>query len=471
MAMEDSTIEIGEPVIQEGSVTLPHQEPGWIQETNRLLESGSDQEIQQRLADLHESDIAHLIDQLEEESHQLRLFSLLDHEIKGLVLNELDHQNARFLLKTLSPSELALIIREMDSDDARYLLSDMDLNTISEILSRMPLPDRITITELLSYPEDSAGALMSKEFAAVNEKDTVQKSIQTLRRILKEAEDIHTIFVLDEEGRYKGHLELSRLILANPRSGVKKIMNTELIPIPVNLDREETARFFTRYDFITLPVIDDRGVMLGRITVDDILEVVEEEASEDILRMGGVSGEEDLTTTLWKASLHRVIWLSVNLATAFLAASVVSLFQGVIGKMALLAALMPIVAGMGGNAASQTMAVVIRYIALGELAPKDLFFALRRESMLGLLNGLGMGLVAILVVYIITHNLALSAVLGSALLINMIVAAAAGTIIPLTLKRLKVDPAIASSIFVTTATDVLGFFTFLGLASLFFRYM
>lgn len=465
MGLDENTME--SPLESSAESAIPigqeHEE-----RMNRILELALEhrqEEISVLLNELHEPDIAYVLEHLDQEN-RLFLFHLLERKTQGLVLNELNEPVSLSIIATLSSAELADIIQDIESSEARYLLSDLDLNTISEILSRIPLAERINVTELLSYPEYSAGSIMSKEFAAVHEKDTVKKAIQTLRKIMKETDDIHTVFVIDDQGIYRGHIEISRLVLASPGTRVKRIMRTELMPIPVAMDQEEAAHFFTRYDFITLPVVDNRGVMLGRITVDDILEVVQEEASEDILRMGGVGGEETLVTPVIKASMRRIIWLLINMITAFLASYVVSLFKSTIGQVVILAALMPIVAGMGGNAAGQTMAVIIRNLALGELTSRNKKKAIIRELAMGGLNGLTMGSVAALTVYLVTDNLVLAGVISTAMFCNMIIAATMGTIIPLVLKRLKVDPAIASSIFVTTATDVLGFFIFLGLATL-----
>lgn len=441
------------------------EDPQWIDNFVKLIETHQTEEIQIRLNEFFPADIGAIFDRIDEE-HRFYLISLMDRETQGLVLIELDERYRNRILSTIPYSELTDIIREMESDEARYLLSDLPLNTISEILSRMPLLERINITELLSYPESTAGAIMSKEFVAVMETDTVKKAIQTIRRSSKEIEDIYTVFVTDSDGKYRGHVELSRLILANQQTRVKRIMDTELIPVPVHMDQEEVANFFTRYDFITAPVIDERGVMLGRITVDDILEVIQEEASEDILRMGGVGGEETLNTPVFRASFRRVVWLIVNLGTAFISASVVSLFESTISKVVVLAALMPIVAGLGGSAGGQTMAVIVRNIALGELGYHNTRTALLRELTLGILNGLILGSVAGSFVYFFTGETVLSFVIAAAILMNLVIAAGAGTMVPLILKHFNVDPALASSIFVQATTDILGFLLFLGLATL-----
>lgn len=452
------------------SIALDRNNPEWEQHLIQLINERRDDELIKFVEDLYTPDLAHLIERLDFEDG-LYLFNRLELETRGLVLIELEIPLKQKIVRSFSPEEIASIIREQESTEAAELLSDLELNQVSEVLSRMPLDERVDVTELLSYPEYTAGAMMAKEFVAVQEKSTVKHAIRTIRKISRETDDIHTVFVIDEEGKYRGHIDLSRLILSNPATRIKRITETELLPIPVHTDQEEVAHFFTRYDFITVPVVDSRGVMLGRITVDDVLEVIQEEASEDILRMGGVGESETLATPVFRASFRRVLWLLVNLLTAFLASSVVRLFETTISEAVILAALMPIVAGMGGNAAGQTMAVIIRNIALGELGSHNAKKVLLREFSLGVLNGIMLGLTTGLVVYLISGLPVLGLVMGSAMLFNMMVAATAGTVIPLGLKRWNIDPAIASSIFVTTATDVLGFFIFLGLAFLTLPYI
>ncbi len=442
----------------------------WPDKLEELLERNDPAALNDFLNQLFPADLARLVLSAGFEQGRVVL-ETLDPETRGEVLLELDDPQRRRYLDALSSTELANIVQAQESDEAVDLLAEMDQETVSEVLSQMPLEERINVAELLSYPENSAGSIMAKEFVAVHENDTVKKAIQTIRKISKEADDIHTVYVLDKEDKYRGHVNLNRLILANTRTRVKRIMEEDLLPIPVEMDREEVANFFTKYSFISAPVVDTHGVMLGRITVDDILDVVQEEASEDILRMGGVGGDETLTTPLLSASLNRITWLAVNLLTAFLASSVVRFFEDTISKVVVLAALMPIVAGMGGNAATQTIAIIVRNIALGQLSFANSSKALKREIILGILNGVTMGSITGVFVYFITGSRVLGGVICTAMITNMMVAAAAGTAIPVLLKRLNIDPAIASSIFVTTCTDVLGFFTFLGLAFLALPYI
>jgi magnesium transporter len=452
-------------------LSFDRDNPEWEKRLEELIDKRKLDKIKLFVSDLYSADIAYFIDQLDNED-AVFVFHLLEPETQGEVFLEMEDSVRARILETLTPENLISIIKEQESDIATDILAHIDPGNISHILSHLPLIERRQITELLSYAENTAGSLMAKEFVEVLEKDTVKKAIQTIRDISRYTDDIYMVFIVDEEGIYKGHIDLRKLILAKPQTKLSRIMETELLPIPHDMDQEDIANFFTRYDFISAPVVDSRGVLVGRITVDDILDVIQQEASEDILRMGGVSGDETLGTPIRVASSKRILWLSINLATAFLASFVVSLFSQTIEKVVILAALMPIVAGMGGNAATQTMALIIRNIALGEITFITGWRAIRREFVLGMLNGLGLGILTGGVTYLFTNNKpALSLVMGMAVFTNMIVAATFGAVVPILLKKFKVDPAIASAIFVTTFTDVLGFMTFLGLATIFLSFL
>lgn len=453
--------------------TVPFSRGDWKPHAVELLREKKFDELKPYLRELYAADISDFLGELDPEE-ALAVFKELEAQIQGEVLLELEERERQEILRLMEPRRIARIIKEMQSDQARDLVAALPRVSLSQVLNRLPLEERIVITELLSYPENTAGSIMAKEFVAVQDKDTVQKAIQTIRSISRETDDIYTVYVLDEEGRYRGHISLQKLILTSPRARLKKLIEEDLVAVPVDMDQEEVANLFTKYNMISAPVVDSDGLMLGRITVDDILTVVREEASEDILRLGGVSADETLSTPLHISSGRRMLWLAVNLITAFLAASVVRMFQGTIEKLVLLASLMPIVAGMGGNGASQTMAVIIRSIALGDLTPARAGKAFFREAFIGLSNGTALGLVTGLAVYFLTDDnhtaLLVAPIITAAMLINMIVAAVAGTGVPLILKRFQIDPAIASSIFVTTFTDVMGFFSLLGLAWLALSY-
>ncbi|MBL0265647.1 MAG: magnesium transporter [Leptospiraceae bacterium] len=272
--------------------------------------------------------------------------------------------------------------------------------------------------------------------------------------------------MIDQKGIVKGHLQLKDLLLSHHKNKISKIMKP-VQTIHYSMDQEEVARFFRKYDVVSAPVVDDEGKMIGRITVDDVLDVVEAEASEDILRLGGLSEDEKLKTSIWDSVKRRIIWLALNLFTAMMVSTVVSLFEGTIQRLVVLASLMPIVAGMGGNAGTQAITIVVRNLATGELTLYNWYVAVRKELIIGILNGLVLGSIVFTMTYLVKSNLTLSFVIGFAMLANMIVAGLIGSIVPLVLKFFKIDPAIASSIFVTACTDTFGFFCFLGLATLF----
>ncbi|MDH4263148.1 MAG: magnesium transporter [Spirochaetia bacterium] len=453
------------------SLSFDRSNPEWEKHLEELIEKRKVDKIKLFVNELYSADIGYFIDQLDSEDGVF-VFHLLDHETQGEVFLEVRDSVRERILETLTPENLIAIIKEQESDISTDILAHINPDNISHILSHLPLIERRRITELLSYAENTAGALMAKEFVEVLEKDTVKKAIQTIRAISRYTDDVYMVYIVDEEGIYKGHIDLRKLILAKPQTKLSHIMETELLPIPHDMDQEEVANFFTRYDFISAPVVDSRGVLVGRITVDDILDVIQQEASEDILLMGGVSSDETLGTPIHLASSRRIIWLSVNLITAFIASFVVNLFSETIGKVVILAALMPIVAGMGGNAATQTMALVIRNIALGELTFINGWKAIRRELIIGIVNGLSLGILAGGAIYLFTNSKpVLGLVMGMAIFTNMIVAATFGAVVPIFLKKFNIDPAIASAIFVTTFTDVLGFMTFLGLATIFISFL
>lgn len=431
---------------------------------NQLLENNEIEELQAFIKDLYPGDLADVLQMLDFEYAKI-LFSALTSTLQGETLYELNENlSKRFLTEFLTPKQSAACLTDLPTDKVADLLGLLKTKGVGDILVHMPFVERSMLLELLSYPEDTAGALMDKQFVAVREHLSISKAITALRKAGKDIDDVHTIYVVDDQGRYRGNVSLTKMILTKPRKKIKSIMQDELLPIPINMDQEEIADFFTKYDFITAPVVDEHGTMLGRITVDDILEVVREEASEDILRMSGMSGEETLDTPVWKSSLQRILWLSLNLATAFMSAGVVRLFETTITKVVILAALMPVVAGMGGNAGGQTLALVVRNLALGELTNANAWKTLAREMLIGLLNGLTIGFFSGIIVLFLTNSLFLASIISTALLANLFIAAVAGSTLPIMLQKMNIDPAIASTILVTTLTDTMGFFVFLGLA-------
>ena len=450
-------------------ISLNREDSSFQETLLDFLKQGKAEELQSHLRRLYPSDTAFLLETLNSEDC-LAILGCLDFHLRGEILAEL-HENTRLNhIETLSPQEVASILETQPSDRATSLIEKLEKQKINEVINYLPETQRLRIIELLGYPEQTAGAIMTKEYVSVQIDHTVKKAISALRAS-QQKENIHTIFVVDEKGHYQGHISLSRLVLASPQTKVKRVMSQELMPIPVDKDQEEVAQFFTRYDFITAPIVSASGLLLGRITADDILDVVQKEASEDILRMQGISESEIAHAPFFRSSLRRVLWLILNLFTALFSVMVIRLFDETIETAVIIAAFMPIVASIGGNAGCQAMALTIRHIALGELSLDPAYKRLLREFLISLMNGFTIGVLTGLVVYFLTYNLPLSLVLLLALLGNVIVSAFCGTLIPQLLHRMKIDPAMGSAILVTTFTDIMGFLLFLSLASLGLRFI
>ena len=433
-----------------------------------LIHSKSDFLIKNILSDLYPTDIAHIISRLEFEEGDY-LFSLLSTEEQGQVIVELDDDHREHFLETLKSAHLSDIVEELPSDEATDIVSELSDEKAEAVLEELSIEDSQDLKELLQYDENTAGGLMQKEVITVQQKDTVKKAVQAVRRSAKEHENKHLyfVYVVDGEDKLVGAMSVSNLILLSPARRIYKVMDSDVITVTTNIDQEEVANIFKKYNLVSLPVTDFAGRLVGVITVDDVVDVIEEEASEDILRLAGVGEDENVTTPPLSAAKRRLPWLYVNLITAFLASMVVGMFQHTIEQVVILAALMPIVAGMGGNAATQTITVVVRGIALAEVTLENRIKILYKEMQIGLLNGLTNGILTGIIVAFITGKAMLGVVICLAMVTNMFVAGTMGTLIPLTLKWLKIDPALASAVIVTTFTDVFGFFSFLGLATLF----
>ncbi|MCK9408507.1 MAG: magnesium transporter [Bacteroidetes bacterium] len=439
-----------------------------MEDLRDLIKTKSDFLIKNILNDLYPTDIAHIINRLEFEEGDY-LFSLLSTEDQGKVIVELNDDHREHFLLTLHSEQISDIVEELPSDEATDIVSELSDEKAEEVLDDLSAKDSQDLKELLQYDENTAGGIMQKEVITVHQKDTVKKAIQAVRRAAKEdvGQHLYFVYVVDENEKLVGSLSISNLILLSPARRIYKVMDTDIISVKTDMDQEEVANIFKKYNLVAAPVVDFSGRVVGRITVDDVVDVIEEEASEDILRLGGVGEDEHISTPPFIALRRRLPWLYVNLLTAFLAASVVGVFQATIEKVVILAALMPIVAGMGGNAATQTITVMVRGIALGEVSSSNQLRVLWKELQIGLMNGFANGVLTGTVIAIFSGTPMLGVVICLAMITNMFVAGCAGTIVPLTLKWMKIDPALASAVLVTTFTDVLGFASFLGLATLF----
>ncbi len=439
-----------------------------IEEIKALLERGDEPAISALLSELHSSDIGRILAGLEEEE-ATRVFKLLSPELASEAVLEVDERLRKTLISSISPEELIEVVDEMETDDAADVISELPIEDARQVLEGIGKEDSIEVQKLLVYPEDTAGGKMQAELVSVFEGATVQQTIEEVRRKSRDIENISNVFVVDKLGRLVGTVALDKLILAGPDSPIREIAETDPIKVRTDLDQEEVAKIFQKYDLLTMPVVDQNEKLVGRITVDDVVDVIEEEIFEDFYKMAGLNIEERVLDPPSRSIFLRAPWLFVNLGTAFLAASVVKAFQGTIEKLVVLAVLMPIVAGMGGNAATQAITVVVRGLALRELSLKNAKRVLIKESLVGLANGLMTGVVAALIAYLFGIKPIVGLLLFIAMTANLFIAGLCGALIPLVLKWFKVDPAISSSIFVTTCTDIGGFFTFLGLATVFMK--
>ena len=434
----------------------------------RLLENGNEQDLKIHLEGFHHSDLADAFGLLPK-NLRLRLLDSVKEELDPDLLFEIEDHLRHEITDNLSVQEVAEVITEMDSDEAVQVLEDMDEEDREEILNKVPDEEREDIEIGLAYPEDSAGRRMQTELVSVGKDWDVGKTIDYLREEEELPEEFLDVFVVDKEGQPIGVISLSRILRSPRPTLMREICDETQVIVPAEMVQEEVALLFEKYDLTTAGVVDQKGKLLGMITVDDVMEVGREECEEDVLRLGGV-GEETVDDGVWESSTKRFTWLLVNMGTAILASLVISLFDATLEQMVALAVLMPIVASMGGNAGTQTMTITVRALATKELTAYNAFRTVRKEMIVGFLNGCLFAAVAGLVAYIwfyeLEHSGLLGGIIAGAMIINLVVAGVAGVALPLMLERMRIDPAVASGVFVTTVTDVVGFFAFLGLASL-----
>ena len=438
--------------------------PEFVRDVLSRVEDGDDQGARELVSPLHPADIADLFE-LTPSDRRAALAAALADLLDGDVLAEMNDHVREEMVDALEPHQVADFASELDTDDAVAIIEDMDDADQAAVLRALDPDDRAAIEAALAFPEESAGRLMQRELIAVPEHMTVGQVIDYLQNNPELTTDFWEVFVVDPQHRPIGTCQLS-WILRTPRGiALADVMKREQTLIPVDMDQEEVALRFQKYALISAAVVDDAGRLVGMITVDDIVHVIQEEAGEDILKLSG-AGDGDINQPIAMTIRTRLTWLVVNLGTAMLAASVVGLFQGEIGRFALLAVLMPIVSGMGGNAGTQTLAVVVRALATNQLTSSNTRRMIVRELRIALANGAVLGALIGTGVALMFGNPALGGVIAAAMLINNLVAGLAGILVPVMLDRADVDPAVSSAVFVTMMTDVMGFFSFLGLASL-----
>ncbi|MGF7004963.1 magnesium transporter [Aminobacter sp. BE322] len=414
-------------------------------------------------AGLHQSELGDLLEALLPEQ-RLALVELMGSDFDFSALTEVDEAIRLDIVDNLPNEQIAQAVQELDSDDAVYILEDLDAEDQNEILAQLPFTERIRLRRSLDYPEESAGRRMQTEFVAVPPFWTIGQTIDYLRDDKELPDRFSQVFVIDPTFKLLGAMDLDQILRNKRAVKIEEVMHETRHAIPATMDQEEEAREFEQYDLLSAAVVDENERLVGVLTIDDVVDVIQQEAEEDLLRMGGV-GDEELSDTVAATSRSRVPWLLVNLGTAFVSASVISMFGATIEEMVALAALMPIVASLGGNAGTQTMTVTVRALATRDLDIYNAGRVIRREVMVGLLNGAVIASILGLVAGTWFQSVDLGFVIATAMILNMLAAALGGILIPLFLDKLGADPAISSSIFTTMITDVIGFLAFLSLAT------
>jgi magnesium transporter len=438
--------------------------PEFVEKVLDAVDAGDDETARQLVQPLHPADIADLIE-LAAHDEREGLVKALAGIVGPNVLAEMNDYVREGLLDEMEPQQVADIAGQLETDDAVALIEDLDRDEQQAVLRAMEPDDRAAVEEALGYPEESAGRLMQRDLCAVPEHWMVGQVIDYLRSTADLPTDFWEVLVVSPDHHPVGTCTLSTILRTPRATPVTQIMASEQTLIPVDMDQEDVALRFQKYALVSAAVTDDAGRLVGMITVDDVVHIIQEEAGEDVLLLSG-AGAEDINEPVRLTVRRRLFWLVVNLGTAVIAASVVSLFQGEIGKYAVLAVLMPIVAGMGGNAGTQTLAVAVRALATNQLTESNTVRAFVRELTIALANGVSLAVLIGVGVTLIFHNPLLGAVMGAAMVINNLAAGLGGIFVPVTLDRFRIDPAVSSAVFVTTITDVTGFFSFLGLAAL-----
>ena len=443
-----------------------------MEDKNQILEfilENPFETILEQIDEIHPVDFLEALGEFDDDP--LIILEKLPDEYVALLLDYAEDDEKFNLLSLFSKNRQAQIISEMSSDELVDLLGTLDEDEQNEIITNMNTEEVEEVKTLLSYDPESAGGIMATEFISIKETDTVNETINYLRTMAPDSETPYYIYVVDDLDVLKGVVPLRQIIVSTPDTLIKDIMIENIISAPVDMDQEEVSHIFEKYGFMAIPVVDHNGEILGIITVDDVMEIMKEEYTEDMFRLAGLDEEEKVAGTVIGAIKSRLPWLLVNLVTATLAAKTVSLFENTIAQIVALATFMPMVAGMGGNAGSQTLTLIIRGIAIGEISYENQADILKKEIAIGIINGLCLGLVVGVLGYFWVGSLVFGFVIGTAMLLNLIVATISGYLVPILLKKVGIDPALASAVFVTTVTDVLGFFFFLGLATIMLQYL
>ncbi|MBK6728608.1 MAG: magnesium transporter [Xanthomonadales bacterium] len=433
---------------------------------SQALDSGRLGPVRRMVNTLSPAEIGNLLESLPP-AKRLMVWGLVDAEDDGEVLVHVGEEVRESLLRDMDEDEIVAAAESLDIDDLADLFDDLPDTVTDSVLQSLDRSDRDRLEQALSYPEDSAGRLMNPDAVTVRPDVTVDVVLRYLRLRGELPDHTDHLYVVSRRNQYLGRVALSRIITSQAETPINELVDDTQPPVSVEMSSEAVAQSFADHDWITAPVVDDNNVLLGRITIDDVVDIIRYQAEHQVMSAAGLDEEEDLFSPVPRAVRRRLVWLGINLATAFLAASVVGRFEGTIEKIVALAILMPIVAGMGGNAGTQVLALMIRGLALGQVSASNAAVLLWKEVRVALMNGIVLGLLLGAIVWLWFGDPALSAVIASALTINLLSAASAGVMVPLTLKRLGFDPALAGGVILTTVTDVMGFLAFLGLGTVF----
>ncbi len=445
---------------------LVHRQEGPRQDlVESLVHKQNIAELQKKLDELHPADVAHILEALPLDQ-RLLVWDLVKAERDGEILVEVSDSVRESLIASMDNSELLAAAGTLDTDEIADLAPDLPQDVIQELLTTLDTQKRARLQSALSFPDDSVGALMDFDMVTIRADVTLEVALRYLRRLGELPDQLDKLFVVERDDLLIGVLPLKRLLTTDPEATVAAVMVEDFVSFQPDDDAHEAAQAFERYDLVMAPVVDMQKRLIGRLTVDAVVDYIRESADADMLSMAGLKEEEDLFSTVWRSAKNRWMWLAVNLGTAFIASRVIGAFEGSIEKLAALAALMPIIAGIGGNTGNQTIALIIRGLALGQITQANAHRLIAKELAIALLNGLVWGSAVGVFAWLLYDNPALGGVMALAMLLNFFVAALAGIFIPMTLERLKRDPAIGSSVLLTFTTDSMGFFIFLGLATL-----
>ena len=440
--------------------------PSKVERLDLALRSGALGDVAGILADMSPGDVAYFIASSPPDYRDV-LLGFLEPEQEALVVNELPDDLRNAALADRAPEAVAEIVEQLDDDDVADILHELPDDLTGRVLASLDEQYRQRLQTVLSFSDDSAGGLMSTDIITIRADLTLDVVLRYLRRHSEIPSNTDNLIVVNRHGRFVGLLPIGILLVSDPAISVREMMITDQAAIDVDTPATEVARRFERNDWISAPVVDGNGQLLGRITIDDVVDVIMEEADHSLTSLAGLA-EEDTFASVWQSAPRRAVWLGVNLATALLASSVINLFQATIEKVVALAVLMPIVASMGGIAGTQSLTILIRAMAMGQINDRNQFWVVGRESLVGALNGMLWALVIAATAAIWFNDLTLGFIIACAMLINLVTAGCAGAGLPLALKKLQVDPALAGGVMVTTVTDVVGFLAFLGLATLFY---